>query len=309
VAVLYSNNATTTLSASLTSSATSLTVAAGGGALFPSITGSDYFYVTLSDALNNLEIVKVTARAVDTLTIVRAQEGTTARAYAAGDSISLRVTAAGLANKLDKDTGGTLQGKLVTATPTTASAGFNLPAGTAPTSPVDGDTWSTSAGMFVRVGGVTHQVAFADGGNVADSVAHAVTFAATGGATPGTTFDGSVARTVDYSTVGAAAKNPAGQTITTAASITPTFSDDFVAVTAQAGALTINNPTGTAVDMYGLVIRIKDNGSTRTLTWGSQYRGVGVTLPTSTTANKVVYLGMIYNAAETKWDVVSVAQL
>jgi hypothetical protein len=215
-----------------------------------------------------------------------------------------------LANKLDKDTGGTLQGKLVTATPTTASAGFNLPAGTAPTSPVNGDAWSTSAGMFVCIGGVTHQVAFADsGGNVADSVAHAVTFAATGGATPGTTFDGSAARTVDYSTVGAAAKNPAGQTVTTAASITPTFSDDFVVVTAQAGALTINNPTGTAVDMYGLVIRIKDNGSTRTLNWGTQYRGVGVNLPTATTANKVVYVGLIYNAAETKWDAVSVAQL
>lgn len=42
---------------------------------------------------------------------------------------------------------------------TTASAaggaGFRLPHGTAPTSPVNGDVWTTTAGLFVRINGAT----------------------------------------------------------------------------------------------------------------------------------------------------------
>lgn len=40
------------------------------------------------------------------------------------------------------------------------SAGVRLPHGTAPTNPTDGDHWTTSAGAFYRIGGVTRQVAF-----------------------------------------------------------------------------------------------------------------------------------------------------
>lgn len=39
--------------------------------------------------------------------------------------------------------------------PTTANASLNLPPGTAPTSPVNGDCWTTSAGLFCRIAGVT----------------------------------------------------------------------------------------------------------------------------------------------------------
>jgi hypothetical protein len=105
MAVLYTNNATTTLAANITSAQTTLTVANGAGALFPSVSGSNYFYATLVDASNNIEIVKVTARTTDTFTIVRGQENTLARAYVAGNKVELRVTAAGLANKLDVDGG------------------------------------------------------------------------------------------------------------------------------------------------------------------------------------------------------------
>jgi len=96
MSVKFSNNGHSTLASSLTSSATSITVASGHGARFPSLTGSEYFYATLIDSSNNLEIVKVTARSSDVLTATRAQESTTARAYAIGDRIELRVTAAGL---------------------------------------------------------------------------------------------------------------------------------------------------------------------------------------------------------------------
>jgi hypothetical protein len=46
-------------------------------------------------------------------------------------------------------------GKLVTAASTTTQAGLNLPAGAAPTSPVNGDLWTTTAGLFARINGGT----------------------------------------------------------------------------------------------------------------------------------------------------------
>lgn len=92
MAVLYTNNAASNLSASITNTATSFSVTSGQGALFPAITGSDYFYVTLLDNSGNIEIVKVTARNTDTFTVTRAQDGTTARAWSANDKVELRIT-------------------------------------------------------------------------------------------------------------------------------------------------------------------------------------------------------------------------
>ena len=103
MSVKFSNNGHSTLAASLASNATSITVASGHGARFPSLSSGEYFYATLIDASNNLEIVKVTARSSDVLTVTRAQESTTARAYAIGDRIELRVTAAGIADATNID--------------------------------------------------------------------------------------------------------------------------------------------------------------------------------------------------------------
>lgn len=93
---LFKNNANSTLAASLASGVTTLSVQTGHGARFPAITGSDYFYVTLQDS-TNIEIVKVTARSSDSMTIVRAQEGTTSPAsFASGTIVALRLTAAAI---------------------------------------------------------------------------------------------------------------------------------------------------------------------------------------------------------------------
>lgn len=101
---------------------------------------------------------------------------------------------------------------------------------------------------------------------------------------------------------------PAIQSVISSATVTPTFADDQVIITAQAVALNLANPTGTAADGYGISIRIKDNGTARAITYGTQYRAIGVTLPSTTVISKTLYLGMIYNSADTKWDVVAVAQ-
>ena len=93
------------------------------------------------------------------------------------------------------------------------------------------------------------------------------------------------------------------------ASLTPDISVyDQNVLTAQAVGLTINAPTGTPVDGNKLIIRILDNGISQTLTWNATYTVIGgVVLPTSTTANKILYVGCIYNTANTRWDVVAVA--
>lgn len=44
---------------------------------------------------------------------------------------------------------------LATQVSSTTAAGLRVPHGTAPTSPVDGDMWTTIAGLFVRINGVT----------------------------------------------------------------------------------------------------------------------------------------------------------
>jgi hypothetical protein len=93
---LFTNNAVSTIAGNLAISATTIDVAAGEGALFPTLTGGDWFNVTLESGANK-EIVKVTARATDTFTIVRAQEGTSDQGWTLGDTIELRITNAWLA--------------------------------------------------------------------------------------------------------------------------------------------------------------------------------------------------------------------
>jgi hypothetical protein len=100
---LFTNNAVSALASGITDVATSLTVTTGEGALFPSPTGGDFFMLTLTQAGSETswEVVKVTARTGDALTIVRAQDGTTAAAWGVGAKAELRVTAEALNGKQD----------------------------------------------------------------------------------------------------------------------------------------------------------------------------------------------------------------
>ena len=94
---LFTNNAATGMVYPISSSATTLVVNGGSGSLFPAPTGGNYFMLTLiSQLTGNMEIVQCTARSGDTFTIVRAQEGTTAQAFAIGDGVQLRITAGSL---------------------------------------------------------------------------------------------------------------------------------------------------------------------------------------------------------------------
>lgn len=98
MAQLFSNNATTTLAAGITAGATTITLNTGDGALFNAPTGGDFELITVYDGSDiatstNVEIMKVTARTTDSMTVVRAQEGTTGFAFSLGDGIDACVTA------------------------------------------------------------------------------------------------------------------------------------------------------------------------------------------------------------------------
>jgi len=100
---LFANNARSTLSAGITSVATSIFLQTGDGAKFPSPGASERFTVTLVDSSGNIEIAYCTTRVSDTLTVTRAQEGTSGIAFLSGDVCELRLTDGALDNVPQKD--------------------------------------------------------------------------------------------------------------------------------------------------------------------------------------------------------------
>ena len=103
---LFSNNAYASLAAEAGAASTTLILGSGQGARFPAPSGGGYFLLTLVRLDENAneaswEIVKVTARSNDTLTVIRAQESTTAANWPAGTRVELRVTSGTLASFTD----------------------------------------------------------------------------------------------------------------------------------------------------------------------------------------------------------------
>ncbi|AAQ54997.1 phage tail fiber protein [Burkholderia phage Bcep22] len=94
MALKLSNNAVSKLASSLAADATILAVLPGEGSKYPTLSAGDWFPLTVVKSDGSFEIMRCTARATDTLTVSRAQEGTAALAFNAGDRVELRFTAA-----------------------------------------------------------------------------------------------------------------------------------------------------------------------------------------------------------------------
>jgi hypothetical protein len=81
---------------------------------------------------------------------------------------------------------------------------------------------------------------------------------------------------------------------------------DEYALTALAGAVTFNAPTGTPTDGQALIIRIKDNGTARAITFNAVFNAsTDIPFPTTTVINTTMYLGFLYNSNTSTWDLVS----
>src|SRR3954468_13572228 len=92
--LLFSNNASSRLYASVAAGDTSIRVQAGDGSKFPMPIDGMTFTVTLEDRrTGQVEICMCTARSGDIMTVLRGQELTTAQAFALGATVSNRLTA------------------------------------------------------------------------------------------------------------------------------------------------------------------------------------------------------------------------
>lgn len=102
---LYANNAGTVLGAPINNSTTTITLATGTGALFPSPSAGQQFVLSLTDAATKTarEITYCTSRTGDVCTVLRAQEGTSGLSWLAGD-IAANLCTAGTMEELQAPT-------------------------------------------------------------------------------------------------------------------------------------------------------------------------------------------------------------
>lgn len=94
----------------------------------------------------------------------------------------------------------------------------------------------------------------------------------------------------------------------TATTITLANTYTAITVTELASAVAFANPTDSFDDFFEMKVRLKDDGTARAISFGSAFRVIGTTLPTTTTANKITFLRVVYNKADLKFDVIEVKQ-
>lgn len=245
--VLFSNNASAPLASSISSSATTIVVTTGQGALFPAITGTNYFYATLTNSSNQLEIVKVTARSSDSFTVVRGQEATTARAYAAADKLELRVTAAGLNAMVQFDGATAANGAVAYSTGTLQSY-----------------TAAGTAGQILSSAGASSPVWIAQSAIAAGSATNAG-FATNAGAATNATFASSatnatLATTATLATLATTATLATLATLATSAGALTTASGGAPSYSARAW-VNFDGTGAVAIRSSGNVTSITDNGT------------------------------------------------
>lgn len=102
------------------------------------------------------------------------------------------------------------------------------------------------------------------------------------------------------------------KTFATAVSYAPEINSfDQINITALDDNFTLLNPIGTPQDAQKLIVRIKDAGIPKYLTFASGvggYRAIGTVLPSTTVASMDLYFGCIYNAQDLIWDVIALVQ-
>ena len=172
------------------------------------------------------------------------------------------------------------------------------------------ETGGTNRGVYIDLSAAAAGVATnLLGGSMTYPAAGIAVSTGTAWTTSLTAPSGTIVGTSDTQTLTNKRINSRITSITSASTITPTAdASDVYIISALAVAATIAAPSGTPVDGQKLIIRFEDNGTAQTLTWTTSsggYRAIGLTLPTTTTATKTLYVGCMYNAADGFWDVIA----
>jgi hypothetical protein len=163
--------------------------------------------------------------------------------------------------------GSTFTGLVTTVAPTTTTAGLNLPHGVAPTTPVNGDIWTTTSGLFARINAGTQQYA-ALGSNVtfsnSSSTFGSSTAAGTINVASGATISGST-KAVNIGTAGVVGS-------TTNITVGPVLGASTTSIGGTTAASTLNLATGATLTATTKAVNIGTSGvagSTTTIAIGS----------------------------------------
>lgn len=157
---------------------------------------------------------------------------------------------------------------------------------------------------------VTGTLPVANGGTGAATLTGILKGNGTSAVTAVTAPSGTVVGDTDTQTLTNKRLNP--RVNTTASSATPainTDTTDLFTITALAAAITsmTSSLTGTPVDGQYLMIRIKDNGTARAITWGTSFQSSGVALLLTTTIiSKTHHIWFTYDGVAAKWTCLAV---
>lgn len=190
----------------------------------------------------------------------------------------------------------------ITSTVTTGSAPFVV----ASTTPVANLSIGGNAATATSLSGT---LGVSAGGTGATTLTGLVVGNGTSAFTTVTAPSGTIVGTTDTQTL--TNKRVTQRVTTITSSATPAINtDNCDAVTITALATNITSMTsslsGTPNNFDKLTIRIKDNGSARTISWGASFVSEGAILPTTTTASKVTTVGLIFDSVKSAWGAVAV---
>ena len=273
---------------------------------------------------NTAGVVKLlasSAGASGTVTSVDVSGGTTGLTFSGGP-----ITSSGtitMAGTLDADNGGTGQssytvGDILYASSTTALSKLaDVATGNALIS--GGVGVAPSWGKIGLTTHVTGTLAVGNGGTGATTLTGVVIGNGTSAFTTVTAPSGTIVGTTDTQTLTNKFITPRVNAQTTTASPWAWNSDSYdqQSFSALANALTINADAGTPVDGEKQILRFKDNGTPRVLTFtggaSKAFRDMtgqltvsGSNFTYTTVASKTVYFGCVYNTADSRWDIIAV---